>query len=39
MISREGAGGPFITGAEQRCGVPAGKSEVEIDLEYSILAK
>lgn len=39
MISREGAGGrgAFIIGAEQHCSTPAGKCEVEIDMEYSVL--
>lgn len=35
MIFREGAGGPFIIGAEQGCGSPAGKRKA--DMEYSIL--
>lgn len=40
MISREGATGPFIIGAVQRCSTPAGKVRgVEIDMEYSILGE
>lgn len=37
MISGEGAGGPFIIGAEQHCSSLAGKREVETDMENSIL--
>lgn len=37
MISGEGARGPFIIWAEQQCSTPAGKCEIEIDMEYSIL--
>lgn len=37
MISGEGARGPFIIGAEQHYSTPAGKREVEIDMQCSIL--
>lgn len=36
MISWEGARGAFIIGVEQSWSTPAGKCEVEIDMEYSI---
>lgn len=32
-----GCWGAFHYRAEQRCSTPAGKCEVEIDMEYSIL--